>query len=155
MADLDRVRRWADALIRMHLDPAVWSFGFDSAKTRAGLCDYAHRRISVSRHLAARFEDEDVHQVLLHEVAHAIAGPRSGHGERWKRTARELGYVGARLHGGSVAEELAPWVGRCPSGHTHYRYRVPTRELSCARCSRHFDPAARIDWSRREAVRRP
>ena len=36
MAELDRVRRWADALIALHLDPAVWSFGFDNAKTRAG-----------------------------------------------------------------------------------------------------------------------
>ena len=38
MADLERVRRWAEALIVLHLDPRVWSFGFDNAKKRAGLC---------------------------------------------------------------------------------------------------------------------
>ena len=32
-----RVRRWADALIALHLDPSVWTFDFDNAKTRAGL----------------------------------------------------------------------------------------------------------------------
>jgi hypothetical protein len=40
MAEFARVRRWADALIALHLDPAVWTFGFDNAKTRAGLCNY-------------------------------------------------------------------------------------------------------------------
>lgn len=149
MAELDRVRRWADALIRLHLDPAVWSFGFDSAKTRAGLCDFRRKRITVSRHLAARFADDDIHQVLLHEVAHAIAGPRAGHGPRWKAVGLDLGYIGKRTHSGPVAEELAPWIGRCPSGHEHFRYRRPTRELSCARCSRRYDPAARIIWARR------
>ena len=52
MADLERVRRWAEALIVLHLDPAVWSFGFDNAKKRAGLCNYTAKRISVSRYLA-------------------------------------------------------------------------------------------------------
>jgi predicted SprT family Zn-dependent metalloprotease len=152
MAELDRVRRWADALIRLHLDPAVWTFGFDTAKTRAGLCDYGRRRITVSRYLAAKFGDDEIHQVLLHEVAHALAGPKAGHGPRWKATARELGYEGSRLHSGEIASELAPWIGRCPNGHEHYRYRRPTRDLSCARCSRRFDPAARIAWVRREGV---
>ncbi len=151
MAELDRVRHWADALIRLHLDPSVWTFGFDHAKTRAGLCDYARHRITVSRHLASRFGDDEIHQVLLHEVAHALAGPRAGHGAEWKSTATALGYVGSRLHSGSVAEDLAPWHGNCPAGHVHYRYRRPTRSLSCARCSARFDPAALIVWSRRDA----
>jgi predicted SprT family Zn-dependent metalloprotease len=148
MADLDRVRVWAEALIRLHLDPG-WTFAFDHARTRAGLCDYQRRRISVSRLLAARYEDDEIHQVLLHEVAHALAGPKAGHGPRWKRTAAELGYEGKRLHDGEIASELAPWVGTCPAGHQHYRYRAPTRPVSCAKCSRRFDPAFAITWEHR------
>ena len=148
MADLERVRRWADALIALHLDPS-WSFGFDNARTRAGLCRYDRKRITVSRLLAARYEDDEIHQVLLHEVAHAVAGARAAHGPKWKAVARDLGYVGKRLHDGAIADELAPWVGTCPSGHVHYRYRRPTRPLSCAKCSRHFDPRFAIDWVRR------
>ena len=68
MADLERVTTWANALIRLHLDPAIWSFGFDHARTRAGLCNFTDKRISVSRHLAAKYEDDEVHQILLHEV---------------------------------------------------------------------------------------
>lgn len=150
MAELDRVRRWADALIALYLDPDVWTFEFDNAKTRAGLCNYAAKRITVSRYLAARYEDDDIHQILLHEVAHALAGSRAGHGPRWRAIAVDLGYVGKRLHGGSVADELAPWVGTCPSGHTHYRYRRPAQALACGSCSRRFDTANLIAWVHRE-----
>ena len=45
MAELDRVRTWAHALIDLHLDPS-WSFAFDNARTRAGLCNYTAKRIS-------------------------------------------------------------------------------------------------------------
>jgi predicted SprT family Zn-dependent metalloprotease len=142
------VRGWAHALIALHLDDR-WSFGFDNAKTRAGLCNYTAKKITVSKYLASRYEDDDIHQVLLHEVAHAIAGPKAGHGAAWKSTAKELGYVGRRLHDGPIADELAPWVGTCPAGHTHYRYRRPTRALSCGRCSRGFSQSNLITWMKR------
>ena len=148
MAELARVHRWATALIALHLDES-WTFGFDSAKTRAGLCNYTNKRISVSRHLASRYEDDEIHQVLLHEVAHALAGTRAGHGPRWRRVAAELGYEGKRLHDGAIASELAPWLGNCPAGHLHYRYRRPTRVLACGICSRRFTAANRIDWQKR------
>lgn len=148
MADLNRVRTWANALIALHLDES-WSFGFDNAKTRAGLCNYTHKRITVSRYLAAKFEDDDIHQTLLHEVAHAVAGPKSGHGPKWKAVAKELGYEGGRLHDGPIASEFAPWVGTCPAGHVIHRYRRPTRPMACGRCSRKYDPAHSISWMKR------
>ncbi len=156
MADLDRVTRWADALIALHLDPA-WTFGFDNAKKRAGLCNFNTKHITVSRYLAARYEDDETHQILLHEVAHALAGPRAGHGPLWKSIAKDLGYDGKRTHDGEIADELAPWIGTCPSGHVHYRYRQPTRALACGLCGRSFNRAHLIDWNQRvitAAVRR-
>jgi predicted SprT family Zn-dependent metalloprotease len=157
MADLERVRRWAEALIVLHLDAAEWSFAFDNAKKRAGLCNYTAKRISVSRYLAVRYDDDEIHQILLHEVAHALAGPRAAHGPKWAATAARLGYVGRRTHDGEVAHELAPWVGQCPAGHEHFRYRQPSRPLSCGLCRRGFDTANLITWRHREitsAVRR-
>ncbi|WP_157157237.1 MULTISPECIES: SprT-like domain-containing protein [unclassified Diaminobutyricimonas] len=151
MADLDRVRTWANALIALHLDPTEWSFGFDHAKTRAGLCNYTSKRITVSRHLAAKFDDDAIHQVLLHEVAHAMAGSRAGHGPKWRAIAADLGYVGKRLHDGPIASELAPWVGTCPRGHEHFRYRQPKSALACGKCSRRYDPANTIRWVKRTA----
>ncbi len=149
MAELHRVRTWAEALIRLHLD-ASWTFAFDNAKRRAGQCDYARRRITVSRYLAARFDDDEIHQILLHEIAHALAGHRVAHGAAWKKIARELGYVGGATHRGETANELAPWVGRCPAGHVSYRHRRPSRPTSCAKCSRSYDARYHFEWVRRE-----
>lgn len=156
MAEPARVHESADALIRTHLDPVFgagrWSFGFDRAKRRAGLCNFTDRRITVSRYLAAKFSDDEIHQVLLHEVAHALAGQTAGHGARWQKVAAEIGYAGGRTHDGEVARELAPWLGHCPAGHEHVRFRRPARPLSCGKCSRGFSDAHRIAWRRRAIV---
>jgi predicted SprT family Zn-dependent metalloprotease len=156
VADLARVTTWANALIALHLDARVWSFGFDNAKTRAGQCNYTAHRITVSRYLAARYEDDEIHQILLHEVAHALAGSTAAHGPRWVGIARSIGYEGSRLHEGTRADELAPWVGRCPAGHEFYRHRRPAGRLSCSLCARGFSSAHLIAWTRRDvaAVRR-
>jgi len=152
MSELHRVRVWAEALIDLHLDPS-WTFGFDNAKRRAGLCDYTRKRISVSQYLAARHDDDANHQTLLHEVAHALAGPQAGHGPAWKTIARELGYVGGTTHRGETATELAPWVGVCPAGHVAYRHRRPNRPTSCVRCAPRFDTRFVFTWTRREITR--
>ncbi|MFV0373425.1 SprT-like domain-containing protein [Microbacterium sp.] len=149
MTDLLVVRATADDLITQHLDPS-WTFAFDNAKRRAGACDFTRKRITVSRYLAARYDDEANRQTLLHEVAHALAGAEAGHGPRWKRTARALGYTGGTTHHGETATELAPWVGTCPNGHTAYRHRRATRPTSCARCSAQFDQRFLFVWTRRE-----
>lgn len=154
MTTLEAVRARAEHLMAAHLGAGTWSFAFDHAKTRAGQCDFARKRITVSRHLAVRFSEGDVDQVLLHEIAHALAGPRAGHGQRWRRTAAALGYTGSRLYDGPVASELAPWIGTCPAGHEHFRYRTPTRPLACAACSRRFDARNVITWRRRGETER-
>ncbi len=139
------MRVWAEALIALHLDVS-WRFDFDHAKTRAGACDHTHHRITVSRYLAEVWEDDEIHQVLLHEVAHAIAGPRTAHGARWREVASSLGYTGGRTQDGPVAIERARWIGTCPGGHEHVRFRRPSRPMSCGRCARGYDPANAIDW---------
>ncbi|WP_345801495.1 SprT-like domain-containing protein [Microbacterium sp. AZCO] len=149
MSELHRVRLWAEALIASHLDDS-WTFAFDNAKRRAGQCDYTRKRITVSRYLAARYDDDTNHQTLLHEVAHALAGADAAHGPRWKAMARDLGYVGGVTHHGETATDLAPWVGVCPAGHTAYRHRRPSRATSCVKCAPHFDARFLFTWTRRE-----
>ena len=149
MTDPTDVRREAEQLLRTHLDDA-WTFAFDNAKRRAGACDYRRRRITVSRYLSARYDDETNRQILLHEVAHALAGPRAGHGTAWLRIARGLGYTGGTTHHGETATDLAPWVGVCPAGHVAYRHRRATRATSCAQCAPTFDERHLFAWRRRE-----
>jgi predicted SprT family Zn-dependent metalloprotease len=141
----------AEDLLAVHLPGRGWTFGFDRAVRRAGACHHAERRITVSRHLAERADEPEVRQVLLHEIAHALAGHRAGHGPRWRARAARIGYTGSRLHGSPIAEERATWIGACPAGHEHRRFRKPTRETSCGLCSRRFSPANLITWRRAEA----
>lgn len=142
-----RVRRWAEALMALHL-PDGWSFRIDHARRRAGLCNYTDQVISLSKHLLLTAEDDEIHQVLLHEVAHAIAGAEAGHGMKWKKIAAELGYEGGRLHHHELAAKQAPWQGHCPAGHEHHRFRKPSRPMSCAKCSPRFTASAIITWRR-------
>ncbi|MDH2443835.1 SprT-like domain-containing protein [Amnibacterium sp. CER49] len=151
MVDAAVVTDIAEGLLAAHLGGGGWSFGFDNARRRAGACDYARRRITVSRYLVAKASEDEVRQVLLHEVAHALAGHAAAHGARWKTAARRIGYTGARLHPGSIADETAPWVGTCPSGHVHYRFRRPTAPLSCGLCGTRFSAATLIEWRPRPA----
>lgn len=148
MSDLDDVRRLAQALIDEHL-PTGWVFAYDHARRRAGATHFTHRRITLSRHLTARYDDATNHQTLLHEIAHALVGPEVGHGRAWLAAARRLGYTGGVRHSGEAAVELARWAGTCPAGHVLHRFRRPTRELSCGRCSRRFDRAHLVVWSER------
>lgn len=149
MSELEQVRLMAERLLAIHLDEG-WSFGFDHAKRRAGLCNFGQRRISLSRYLAARCDDATNEQTVLHEIAHALTGPDAGHGPAWRALAARIGYTGGRTLPGEGVDDLAPWVGRCPHGHRSYRYRRPPRLTSCGRCSRRFDDRYLITWSRRE-----
>lgn len=149
VAEVDEVSALAHELIGTHLGRAGWTFGFDNARRRAGACDYAKRRITVSRHLAPGFSTDEARQVLLHEIAHAIAGHRAAHGPRWKAIAGRLGYTGDRLWRGAEHTDTAPWIGTCPAGHEHFRFRRPSGAQSCGRCSRRFTSSALISWRAR------
>ena len=138
----------ARALIERHLPGTGWAFALDSAKRRAGACDWDRRRVTVSRYLATEASADEVEQVLLHEIAHALAGHSAAHGLEWRRAARRIGYTGSRLHDRAFAEDRATWIGSCPAGPEHRRFRRPSPPQSCARCSSRFTPTALITWRR-------
>lgn len=149
MVDSRVVERLAEELLAEHLPGEGWTFAFDSAKRRAGACDYGRRRITVSRYLTAKTDQDEVRQILLHEIAHALAGHAAAHGPRWRAAGRRIGYTGERLHAGPIADERAAWVGTCTAGHVHYRFRRPTGPLSCGVCGPRFSRAALITWQSR------
>ena len=138
----------ANREIAKHL-PAGWTFAFDSAKRRAGLCSYNDQRISLSRYLAEHHGIDEARQVVWHEVAHGLSGKAAGHGKVWLATAKSLGYRAERFSGTTIAQNTASWVGACPAGHEHYRYRKPTRPVSCGLCSKGFDKRHLIAWQHR------
>lgn len=116
--------------------PTGWVFGFDLATSRAGVCRYAEQRIdmSVSYCLAAtRAEIEDT---VLHEIAHAMVGPRHNHDAVWKAKAREIGCAGERCH--RVQHSTPRWVGECGCGQQWFRQTLQRRIMrnrACGKCN--------------------
>ncbi|MGC0272177.1 SprT-like domain-containing protein [Pseudactinotalea sp. Z1739] len=125
-----------------------WTFAFDRAKRRAGLCRFHTRTISLSRHLTELHHDDLVRDTVLHEIAHALAGPDAGHGTQWRQVAGRIGARPERTLPAEAPLPPAPWEGHCPGGHEHRRFRKPARPVSCSRCCPQFCIANLIIWTR-------
>jgi predicted SprT family Zn-dependent metalloprotease len=147
MSDVKWVEKAAESLLATHGLLSEWRFEWDRAMTRFGQCDHRTKRITLSRHLCEKASDHDVEQVILHEIAHALAGSREGHGAKWRRIAAGIGYTGGRTHQQAPATERAKWLGRCPTGHEIIRFRKPAKPTSCAKCNPRFDRTHLIAWS--------
>jgi predicted SprT family Zn-dependent metalloprotease len=139
-----------DKMRELGLDSS-WEFVFDSAKQRAGLCNYSDHKISLSKYIVEYHSIDQSEQVILHEIAHALAGKSAGHGPNWKMLAKSVGYKAEKFTGKEIAEQTAKWVGECRNGHRHYRFKSPKAKLSCLYCGRGFNPRNVISWTKRAA----
>lgn len=144
--DLVEVRRLGLELLAEH-GLHTWRFAFDDAKRRAGACKFEARTISVSRHLMQLYDVDQVRDTVLHEIAHALVGPKHGHDATWRARAVAIGCSGTRLVDADAPRAPAPWRGTCPRGHSYERHRRPTRPASCARCDPAFNPDFLLAWT--------
>lgn len=69
---------------------SAWRFEFDRSTRRFGACKPSQRVISLSWRLTLLNSAEEVHETLLHEIAHALT-PGDGHGAKWKAMCKKLG----------------------------------------------------------------
>ena len=121
----------AKELIEHWLSPH-WQFRWDRAKTRLGLCDYQKKTIQLSKPLAASQDEQQIRDTLLHEIAHALAGPRAGHGKKWQAIAQKIGATPQRCAEISADPEHigARYVLKDQQGNVYkYYYRKPTRTI--------------------------
>jgi len=126
-----------------------WTFQFDNARRRFGVCRYGSKTISISRSLTDLNDESRVRDTLLHEIAHALVGKGTGHGLTWRLKAEEIGCNAQRCYkSDDVNLAPSPWIGTCPNGHEFARHRVG-RKSSCSRCSRGFNEEYLITWKRR------
>jgi predicted SprT family Zn-dependent metalloprotease len=91
-----------------------WTVKYDHARARAGQCRHRAKVLSFSRNLIARRSPAEMRNTLLHEIAHALAGPSHGHDRTWRAHALQIGCNGQRCH----KMELAPrkWSYVCTAG---------------------------------------
>ncbi len=113
-----------------------WSFAFNRRKRAFGLCDYAKRTVFLSSVLTELNGETEVRDTLLHEIAHALAGPKAGHGLAWRELALKVGTTPKRCYG---ADEVQQPPGRyllvCPScQESTPRHRKPSKVYACRRC---------------------
>lgn len=138
----------AEHLLDQH-GPAGWTVTLDSAKQRAGVCRFGPREIGLSAPLTVLHSQEQVRDTILHEIAHALVGPRHGHDAVWRRTALAIGCTGARCVPADAPRVEPAWLGVCPAGHTTGRHRRPERVMTCGRCASRFDLAHLYTWTHR------
>ncbi|MBM2621863.1 SprT-like domain-containing protein [Actinoplanes sp. LDG1-06] len=124
-----------------------WTLRFDNAKTRAGSCHSGRREITLSRPLMSLYAPEQVTETVLHEIAHALAGSRQGHNQKWRAIARRIGCSGSRCLPVDAPKVDGPWVGTCTAGHRTTAHRRPVRVRSCPQCSPSFTLSARYTWT--------
>lgn len=123
-----------------------WSLRLDRAKRRAGSANTTQRVISLSRPHLELYSPEQVRELALHEIAHALAGPGHGHDSHWRKICLAIGGSGHTRVDPSWPEPEALWEGQCPNGHGHSRHRRPAGRTSCGICTRTFSPNFLITW---------
>jgi predicted SprT family Zn-dependent metalloprotease len=124
-----------------------WQVAYDNAKRRAGVCRYRDKTIGLSAPLTALHSDADVRDTILHEIAHALAGPEHGHDAHWRRVAMSIGCGGERCVSTDSPRVAAAWLGVCSAGHTQERHKRPERVTTCGTCSNRFDLTHLYEWT--------
>ncbi len=125
-----------------------WTFAFDHAVRRFGMCDRAARRITLSAPLVELNHHAEVRDTILHEIAHARS--RGGHGRSWRRQAERLGCRIRACYTDDVVTPTPPFAGECPRCGDISRSHRRT-EVACRRCCRQYNngrysPAFRLRW---------
>lgn len=122
-----------------------WTFAFDNAKRRAGVCSYSRKLIGLSIPLVLAREYKMSRNTILHEIAHALT-PNDGHGARWKRKAIEIGCDGERCF--SDAKIEGKYKAVCKNGHVYFRHKAPNfgTRSSCGKCARGYNPEFSLEF---------
>ncbi|MCG9129725.1 SprT-like domain-containing protein [Candidatus Poribacteria bacterium] len=119
-----------------------WNFAFDLAPARAGICRYKERQITLSVTYCLKATKAEIRNTILHEIAHAIVGPKHGHDIVWKNVAVKIGCTAERCH--RVEHTIPRWFGKCGCGKQWTRQRLTQRARSglCPSCGDN------IKWNR-------
>ena len=130
---LGEIAQEADRLLKDHR-LHDWRFTFDNAERRGGLCHHRKREISLSEGFALAAKSTEVTDTILHEIAHAMVGPRHGHDRVWRNKALEIGCSARVTHDTEFSE--SPWLMVCETCNWNMPRKKRRRGLHCKKCGK-------------------
>ena len=101
-----------------------WDYDYDRAKKRLGLCKYGPKLLTFSLPFIDINTIDVMRNTVLHEVSHALAGYKAGHGYVWQRKAIEIGAKPqACASDPNIKRPPGPYVFNCLCGPQYYYRR--------------------------------
>lgn len=117
-----------------------WRLGWLRTKRTLGVCRYGTMEIGINHEYVTLVEWDEIEQVALHEIAHALAGPLAKHGIEWHRVALSIGVKdpASRTEGVALPGRYRAVCDTC--GTVHYRYKRAKRmnQTSCGKCCKRY-----------------
>ena len=98
--DVTVAKNMAVSLMKEHgLLYRGWQFEFNTRKGAYGVCAHSKKIIYLSiLYTRAMKNPNEVKNIILHEIAHALVGSGHGHNYVWRRKALEIGCDGQRCN---------------------------------------------------------
>jgi predicted SprT family Zn-dependent metalloprotease len=114
------------------------SFDFDSSVRRFGCYHTKEKKITLSRMLTELNPIDEVRDVILHEIAHALAPAKAHHNKEWKEIAISIGCRGTRIYSNRVVVPKHKYSATCKNCGRITLYNRK-RKISCGKCSPRFN----------------
>lgn len=92
-----------DTLKKHGLREKGWTFTVSRGKNILGSCVYKTKTIKISKYLIQLGTDEEVRETVLHEVGHALAGGKAGHGWLWREKCRDVGLMNPKQYSENIS----------------------------------------------------
>ena len=109
-----------------------WKLDLDNAKVRAGACFFKEKKISFSRNFIKNSNEVEIYDTILHEIAHALVGPKHGHDIVWKKVAKKLGCSAKRCH--TLEFSNYKWIRYCENFCWEQKIHRRKLNLICKKC---------------------
>jgi predicted SprT family Zn-dependent metalloprotease len=137
----------ADTLLQeFKLAERGWIFDYNYRVRDFGLCKYPKNRrikggiIELSAPFVILNDFDLIHEVLLHEIAHALTGPFHMHDTKWKATAKSIGAKPERLIYDAVMPryKYRATCEKCKNLFYRYRQVAYNRSVYCPYCGKKY-----------------
>jgi len=117
-----------------------WKLTWNNAFSRAGICYENKKTISISRHYIKRNNWNNIKNIILHEISHAIVGNINGHNEKWLKTFKKLGGNGKMYCNNYCKNNDYKYIRYCiniPCDNLT-SYHLTRRKKKCTNCRRNM-----------------